>query len=98
MFSSKNGHQLSYMANPKEDSVASVIFAILQIQLDIHTDPQWPPNHDKPKRRHENLLQLSLQCHSIQLGIHTDPSIGAHIAYDIQQAILAAGVVARIVG
>ena len=38
---------------------------------------------------------LSLHCHPIQLGIHKDPSIGAHTYGCL--IILAAGVVAGIV-
>ena len=49
----------------------------------------------------KNLSQLSLQCYPIQLGIHTDPSIGAHtyscLRYSSKQVISAAVVVAGIV-
>ena len=71
----------------KKDTVASVIFAI--IQLDIHTDPTVATQHK---------TYFSCSC---KLGFHTDLFIGPHtydcLEYSSKQAISTAGVVAGIV-
>ena len=52
--------------------------------------------HNRVHDKTQNLLLLSLKCHSIYPGIHKDPSIGTHTwaAYD---TLIAAMVVAGIV-
>ena len=71
----------------KPQKTVSFIFAYLQIQLNIHTDPTMAAQYLKEDTKPTSAI---LQCHPIHLGIYTDPSIGTHtfvcLQYSSKQA------------